>query len=80
MPEVSKCLPETVRKINEKLNNNEAQLSKMPENLSVISEAITAFVQIYRKILLRGKYDKYPDGKLDRCSNELRRNTERPRK
>lgn len=51
------CLPETVRKINEKLNNNEAQLSKMPENLSVISEAITAFVQIYRKILLRGKYD-----------------------
>ncbi|PKI53394.1 hypothetical protein CRG98_026183 [Punica granatum] len=67
---VAKCLPEIVRKINEKLSNNVAELDRMPKNLSTIAEAMTAFMQIMgsandslKKILLRGEYDGYPDDK-----------------
>ncbi|XP_031402379.1 dynamin-related protein 4C-like [Punica granatum] len=67
---VAKCLPEIVRKINEKLNINVAELNKMPKVLSTVAEAMTAFMQIMgsakdslRKILLRGEYDEYPHEK-----------------
>ncbi|OWM86122.1 hypothetical protein CDL15_Pgr010946 [Punica granatum] len=67
---VAKCLPEIVRKINEKLHNNVAELNKMPKVLSTVAEAMTAFMQIMgsakdslRKILLRGEYDEYPHEK-----------------
>ncbi|KAI3442166.1 uncharacterized protein J3R85_001484 [Psidium guajava] len=41
-----KCLPKIVKKINNKLNANVAELKRMPKNLSLASEATTAFMQI----------------------------------
>ncbi|KAG6388295.1 hypothetical protein SASPL_153497 [Salvia splendens] len=64
---IVKCLPEVVRKINEKLSANLEELNKMPQHLSSISEAMTAFMNILcsareslRKILLQGEFDEYP--------------------
>ncbi|KAE9459398.1 hypothetical protein C3L33_08689, partial [Rhododendron williamsianum] len=59
---ISKCLPDIVRKINDKLSYNIAELNKMPQNLSTVAEAMTVFMRIIgfskeslRKILLRGE-------------------------
>ncbi|KAM7505469.1 hypothetical protein LguiB_004373 [Lonicera macranthoides] len=58
-------------KINEKLNESMSLLQKMPQNLSSVAEAMTAFMRVIgsskeslRKILLRGEFDEYPDEKL----------------
>ncbi|KAE9459423.1 hypothetical protein C3L33_08693, partial [Rhododendron williamsianum] len=40
---ISKCLPDIVRKINDKLNSNVSELSKMPQNVSSVAEAMTVF-------------------------------------
>nr|GME00971.1 dynamin-related protein 4C-like [Ipomoea batatas] len=57
---ISKCLPEIVRKINEKLSANIADLNRLPQNLSTVAEALKAFMRItssakesLRKILVR---------------------------
>lgn len=67
---ISKCLPEIVKKINDKLNSNLQELGSMPKHLSSITEAMTAFMQIVgsakeslRKILVRGEFDEFPDEK-----------------
>lgn len=72
---VAKCLPEIVRKINDKLKTNMAELKKMPKNLSSTADATNAFMQIMgsvkdslRKMMLRGEYDEYPDEKRMHCS------------
>ncbi|KAI3984732.1 hypothetical protein MKX01_039349 [Papaver californicum] len=39
-------LPEIVKKINEKLNKNAAELNNMPRHLSSITDVITAFIRI----------------------------------
>ncbi|KAL6568924.1 hypothetical protein OROHE_003665 [Orobanche hederae] len=64
---IVKCLPEIVRKINEKLAANVEELNKMPKHLNSIGEAMTAFMNILgsareslRKILLQGEFDEYP--------------------
>ncbi|KAH7862586.1 hypothetical protein Vadar_006815 [Vaccinium darrowii] len=64
---ISKCLPDIVRKINEKLNSNISELSRMPQNLSSVTEAMTEFMRIIgfskeslRKILLRGQFEELP--------------------
>ncbi|XP_047965754.1 dynamin-related protein 4C-like [Salvia hispanica] len=64
---IVKCLPDIVRKINEKLSANVEELNKMPKNMSSVGEAMTAFMNILgsareslRKILLRGEFDEYP--------------------
>ncbi|KAI6684396.1 hypothetical protein NL676_030309 [Syzygium grande] len=56
---MAKCLPNIVKKINDKLNANVAKLNRMPKNLSSVEEAMMAFVQILgsakeslRKVLL----------------------------
>ncbi|KAK3441339.1 hypothetical protein EUGRSUZ_B01398 [Eucalyptus grandis] len=75
---MAKCLPEIIKKINDKLNANVAELKKLPKNLSSVAEAMTAFMQILgsareslRKILLRGEFDEYPEEKNMHCSARL---------
>ncbi|CAL5329952.1 dynamin-related protein 4C-like [Camellia sinensis] len=75
---LSKCLPDIVRKINEKLNSDVSELSRMPQKLSSVAEAMTAFMRIIglsmeslRKILSRGEFDEYPDDKNMHCTVRL---------
>ncbi|XP_071920778.1 dynamin-related protein 4C-like [Coffea arabica] len=67
---ISKCLPDIIRKINEKLGANVTEMNKLPRNLTSIAEAMTAFMRILslakdslRKIFLRGEFDEYPGEK-----------------
>ncbi|KAL3742167.1 hypothetical protein ACJRO7_017622 [Eucalyptus globulus] len=75
---MAKCLPEIIKKINDKLKANVAELKKLPKNLSSVAEAMTAFMQILgsakeslRKILLRGEFDEYPEEKNMHCTARL---------
>ncbi|KAL6501716.1 Dynamin-related protein 4C [Orobanche gracilis] len=65
---IVKCLPDIVRKINDRLSANLEELNKMPKHLTSVSEAMTTFMHILgcaketlRKILLQGEFDDYPD-------------------
>lgn len=75
---IARCLPETVRKITDKLNANVSELNKMPKTLSSTAEVLTAFMRIIgsakeslRKILLRGEFDEYPDNERMHCTARL---------
>ncbi|KAL3652685.1 Dynamin-related protein 4C [Castilleja foliolosa] len=75
---IVKCLPDIVRKINEKLSSNMEDLNKMPRNMMSIAEAMTAFMQILgsakeslKNILLRGEFNEYPDEKEMHCTARL---------
>ncbi|KAL7235532.1 hypothetical protein ACSBR1_018932 [Camellia fascicularis] len=75
---ISKCLPDIVRKINEKLKSDVSELSRMPQKWSSVAEAMTAFMRIIglsmeslRKILSRGEFDEYPDDKNMHCTVRL---------
>ena len=75
---ISKCLPDIVRKINSKLNGNVLELNKLPQKLSTVAEALTAFMRILglskeslRKLLLRGEFDEYPESKSMHCTARL---------
>ncbi|CAH2057117.1 unnamed protein product [Thlaspi arvense] len=75
---ISKCLPDIIRKINEKLKENVLELSKMPKNISSVAEAMTKLMGIIglfkdslRKILLRAEFDEYPDDKNMHCTARL---------
>ncbi|KAL1532718.1 dynamin GTPase [Salvia divinorum] len=64
---IVKCLPDIVRKINEKLSGNVDDLNKMPKHMSSVGEAMTAFMNILgcvreslKKILLQGEFDEFP--------------------
>ncbi|KAI3910384.1 hypothetical protein MKX01_034778, partial [Papaver californicum] len=63
---ISNFLPDIVKKINEKLNQNAAELNNMPRNLSSIADAVTAFMRVLgsaketlRKILITGEFNDY---------------------
>ncbi|XP_072992661.1 dynamin-related protein 4C-like [Typha latifolia] len=65
---ISKCLPNIVQKINDKLSRNVSDLNDMPQNLSTIADAVRVFIQILKhvrdsleKILIRGEFDEFPD-------------------
>lgn len=65
---ICKCLPDIVKKINEKLNQSVAELDQMPKNLSSVGDAMRAFVHMLssakeclRNILIRGEYGEYGD-------------------
>ncbi|KAL3652697.1 Dynamin-related protein 4C [Castilleja foliolosa] len=67
---IVKCLPDIVRKINDKLSANLDELNKLPKHLTSVAEAMTTFMHILgyakeslRKILLQGEFDEYPDAK-----------------
>ncbi|KAL6549975.1 Dynamin-related protein 4C [Orobanche minor] len=65
---IVKCLPDIVRKINDRLSANLEELNKMPKHLTSVAEAMTTFMHILgcaketlSKILLQGEFDEYPD-------------------
>ncbi|XP_008780399.2 dynamin-related protein 4C [Phoenix dactylifera] len=65
---IAKCLPDIVKKINEKLSRNALELKQMPRNLSSMADAMRAFMNMIsmakeslRKILIRGEFDEFPD-------------------
>ncbi|XP_055835860.1 dynamin-related protein 4C-like [Solanum dulcamara] len=75
---ISKCLPEIVRKINDRLAANLAELNRLPQHLTSVPEALTAFMRILnsskdslKKILLSGEFDEYPDEKEMHSSARL---------
>ncbi|KAI6684405.1 hypothetical protein NL676_030318 [Syzygium grande] len=75
---MAKCLPDIVKKIDDKLNAKVAELNRMPKNLSSVAEAVTAFMQIMGsakeslgKVLLKGEFDEHPDEKKMHCTARL---------
>ncbi|KAK1401875.1 Dynamin-related protein 4C [Heracleum sosnowskyi] len=67
---IAKCLPEIVKTINAKLHANVLELNNLPQKLSTVAEAFTAFMRILglsreslKKLLVRGEFDEYPDNK-----------------
>ncbi|GER33071.1 interferon-induced GTP-binding protein mx [Striga asiatica] len=75
---IVKCLPDIVRKVNDRLSSNMDELSKLPRSMNSIVEAMTAFVQILgnakeslKKILLRGEFEEYPDEMEMHCTARL---------
>lgn len=75
---ISKCLPEIVGKINDKLTSNVAELNRLPQHLSSVAEALTTFMHILsssketlKKILLRGEFDEYPEEIEMHCTARL---------
>ncbi|XP_051137724.1 dynamin-related protein 4C-like [Andrographis paniculata] len=75
---IVKCLPDIVKKIDEKLTWNIESVNKLPKVLTSVSDALTSFMSIIgsakeslRKILLRGEYDEYPDEKEMHSSARL---------
>ncbi|XP_043721496.1 dynamin-related protein 4C-like [Telopea speciosissima] len=75
---LAKCLPDIVRKINDKLSFNVSELNRLPKHLSNVADAMTAFMQIIgsskeslKKILIRGEFDEYPDEKDMHCTARM---------
>ncbi|KAG8374966.1 hypothetical protein BUALT_Bualt10G0050600 [Buddleja alternifolia] len=75
---IVKCLPDIVRKVNDKLSSNVEDLNKLPKNMTSVTEAMTTFMHILgsskeslRKILLRGEFDEYPDASEMHCTAKL---------
>lgn len=75
---ISKCLPNIVNQINDKLNANITEMNKMPKNLSSVAEAMAAFMDLMgevkeslNKILIRGEYDEYPNDVQMHCTARL---------
>ncbi|KAG8374971.1 hypothetical protein BUALT_Bualt10G0051100 [Buddleja alternifolia] len=75
---IVRCLPDIVRKINEKLSGNIEDLNKLPKHLNSIAEAMATFMHILgsakeslRKIVLHGVFDEYPDEKEMHCTARL---------
>ncbi|KAL0324282.1 UNVERIFIED_CONTAM: Dynamin-related protein 4C [Sesamum calycinum] len=75
---IVKCLPEIVRKINDKLSANIEDLNKLPKHLNSVAEAMTTFMHILgsakeslRKIILQGEFDEYPDSAEMHCTARL---------
>ncbi|KAL8230152.1 hypothetical protein R6Q59_000512 [Mikania micrantha] len=75
---ISKCLPNIVKKINERLHASVLDFNKLPRNLTSVSQAMGAFVQIVgsfketlQKILIRSELDEYEDDKQMHCNARL---------
>ena len=75
---IAKCLPDIVRKINEKLKASISDLNRIPRRLLSVAEVMAAFMGIIgsskeslRKILVRGETDEYPDEENMHCAARL---------
>ncbi|KAK9123867.1 hypothetical protein Sjap_013469 [Stephania japonica] len=71
---IGKCLPEIIRKVDEKHSQNVSELNILPRKLTNIAEAMAVFVKVMgsakeslAKLLLRGEYDEFPDDKTMHC-------------
>ncbi|KAJ7953922.1 Dynamin-related protein 4C [Quillaja saponaria] len=75
---ISKRVPEMVKKINKKLNDNLSELQTLPKSMTSVADAMTAFMRVIglakeslRKILLTGEFDEYPDEKKMHCTARM---------
>ncbi|CAN0921192.1 Dynamin-related protein 4C [Linum grandiflorum] len=75
---ISRCLPEIVRKINDKLGMNIQELNKMPNLMSSKGEAVTTFMGILgsskeslRRVIVRGEFNEYPEDVQMHCTARL---------
>ncbi|KAF9685068.1 hypothetical protein SADUNF_Sadunf03G0015900 [Salix dunnii] len=75
---IARCLPDIVRKINEKLAASISELKRMPKTLSTAGEALATFMGIVgsakeslNKIIVRGEYDEYLDDQNMHCAARL---------
>ncbi|XP_062095344.1 dynamin-related protein 4C-like [Humulus lupulus] len=75
---IARNFPEIVKKIQDKLNQNLAEFSKLPKEMNSVAEAIDTFRRIIglikeslKEILLRGEYDDYPDEEMMHCKARL---------
>ncbi|CAN0866572.1 Dynamin-related protein 4C [Linum grandiflorum] len=75
---ISRCFPEIVKKINDKLGMNIQELNKMPKTMSSKGEAVTTFMGILgsskeslRRIIVRGEFNEYPDDFHMHCTARL---------
>ncbi|CAI0476172.1 unnamed protein product [Linum tenue] len=75
---IPRCLPEIVKKINEKLSSNIAELNRMPKTMTSVGEAVTTFMGIVgsakeslRKLIIRGEFNEYPDENQMHCTARL---------
>ncbi|KAK9735792.1 hypothetical protein RND81_04G228200 [Saponaria officinalis] len=75
---ISKCLPNIVKQINDKLAANVEELNKLPRLLSSDQEVMTVFMHVMGlvkesliKILIRGKYDEINDEIDDEINDEI---------
>lgn len=65
---IAKCLPDIVKKIDNKLNQSMSELNSMPQNLSTVADALKALIRIVKlvrdsleKLLIRGEFDEFPN-------------------
>ncbi|KAI7727201.1 hypothetical protein M8C21_033500 [Ambrosia artemisiifolia] len=75
---ISKCLPDIVKKINERLNASVLDLNKLPRVLKSEADAMATFIQIsgslketLQKIIIQGEIDEYEDDKQMHCDARL---------
>ena len=75
---ISKCLPDIVKKIDERLNASISDLNKLPITLTTVPDAMVAFMQIVgslketlQRILIRGEFDQYEDDNHMHCNAQL---------
>jgi GTP-binding protein EngB required for normal cell division len=75
---IAKCLPDIVRKIDEKLKTSISEWNRMPRRLLSVAEVMAVFTGIIgsskeslRKILLRGEIDEYLYEKEMHCTARL---------
>eukprot|EP00268_Persea_americana_P058648 TRINITY_DN7119_c0_g1_i2.p1 TRINITY_DN7119_c0_g1~~TRINITY_DN7119_c0_g1_i2.p1 ORF type:complete len:677 (-),score=147.48 TRINITY_DN7119_c0_g1_i2:1823-3853(-) len=75
---IGRCLPDIVKKINEKLNQSMDELNSMPQNLTSVIDATTALFQILgaaketlKKIFLQGEFEEFPDDSSMHCSARM---------
>ncbi|KAK9104568.1 hypothetical protein Scep_021412 [Stephania cephalantha] len=71
---IGKCLPEIIKKVDEKHTQNVSKLNTLPWKLNNIVEVMTIFVKVIgsakeslAKLLLRGEYDEFLDDKTMHC-------------
>eukprot|EP00262_Sarcandra_glabra_P010529 TRINITY_DN25819_c0_g1_i1.p1 TRINITY_DN25819_c0_g1~~TRINITY_DN25819_c0_g1_i1.p1 ORF type:complete len:682 (+),score=98.90 TRINITY_DN25819_c0_g1_i1:62-2107(+) len=72
---ISRCLPDIVKKIEEKLNQHVADFNSLPRNPTTIADAMAAFMRVLgsakeslKKILLRAEYEEFPNDHWLHCT------------
>ncbi|KAD4178900.1 hypothetical protein E3N88_27491 [Mikania micrantha] len=72
---ISRCLPDIVKKINERLNTLVSDLKKLTRILTGIPDAMVAFMQVIgslketlNKVLIKGEFDEYENEKQMHCN------------
>ncbi|KAF5182598.1 dynamin-related protein 4C [Thalictrum thalictroides] len=74
---IGRSLPDIVKNINGKLNQNVEDMKKLPQNLTTMSEAVIAFMRVLssakeslKKILVRGEFEEYVEAEMH-CTARL---------